>query len=142
SSASRASAYLLLIILRLASLVRCQARPANEGHAGLARRGDESIPPYHFNEAGGVLLRHLAADAGGAAAIAAGEERLTFHGGSPFGGRIVRTRALCYRRATSEARFRLIIECTSCHARYQYDEERFERKPSKKIKCAKCSSIF
>jgi hypothetical protein len=36
----------------------------------------------------------------------------------------------------------LIIECTSCHARYQYDEERFERKPSKKIKCAKCSGIF
>jgi hypothetical protein len=36
----------------------------------------------------------------------------------------------------------LIIECTSCHARYQYDEERFERKPSKKIKCAKCASIF
>jgi pSer/pThr/pTyr-binding forkhead associated (FHA) protein len=36
----------------------------------------------------------------------------------------------------------LIIECTSCHARYQYDEERFERKPSKKIKCAKCSSVF
>jgi len=36
----------------------------------------------------------------------------------------------------------LIIECTSCHARYQYDEERFERKPAKKIKCAKCQSIF
>ena len=36
----------------------------------------------------------------------------------------------------------MIIECTSCHARYQYDEERFERKPSKKIKCAKCASIF
>jgi len=36
----------------------------------------------------------------------------------------------------------LIIECTSCHARYQYDEERFERKPSKKIKCAKCSGVF
>lgn len=36
----------------------------------------------------------------------------------------------------------MIIECTSCHARYQYDEDRFERKPSKKIKCAKCSSIF
>jgi hypothetical protein len=36
----------------------------------------------------------------------------------------------------------LIIECTSCHARYQYDEERFERKPSKKIKCAQCQSIF
>jgi predicted Zn finger-like uncharacterized protein len=36
----------------------------------------------------------------------------------------------------------VIIECTSCHARYQYDENRFERKPSKKIKCAKCSTIF
>lgn len=36
----------------------------------------------------------------------------------------------------------MIIECTSCHARYQYDEERFEGKPSKKIKCAKCSSVF
>jgi pSer/pThr/pTyr-binding forkhead associated (FHA) protein len=36
----------------------------------------------------------------------------------------------------------LIIECTSCHARYQYDEERFERKPSKKIKCAKCEGVF
>lgn len=36
----------------------------------------------------------------------------------------------------------MIIECTNCHARYQYDEERFERKPSKKIKCAKCASIF
>jgi hypothetical protein len=36
----------------------------------------------------------------------------------------------------------VIIECTNCRARYQYDEERFERKPSKKIKCAKCGSIF
>jgi hypothetical protein len=36
----------------------------------------------------------------------------------------------------------LIIECTNCHAKYQYDEERFERKPSKKIKCAKCQQIF
>lgn len=36
----------------------------------------------------------------------------------------------------------MIIECTNCHAKYQYDEERFERKPSKKIKCAKCSTIF
>ena len=36
----------------------------------------------------------------------------------------------------------MIIECTSCHARYQYDEDRFERKPSKRIKCAKCSTIF
>lgn len=36
----------------------------------------------------------------------------------------------------------MIIECTSCLARYQYDEERFERKPSKKIKCAKCGTVF
>ncbi len=36
----------------------------------------------------------------------------------------------------------MIIECTSCHARYQYDENRFERKPSKKIKCAKCGTVF
>jgi hypothetical protein len=36
----------------------------------------------------------------------------------------------------------VIIECTNCHARYQYDEDRFERKPSKKIKCAKRSTIF
>jgi len=50
---------------------------------------------------------------------------------------------LCYRRATSVNRgLALIIECTSCHARYQYDEERFDGKPSKKIKCAKCGTIF
>jgi predicted Zn finger-like uncharacterized protein len=36
----------------------------------------------------------------------------------------------------------VIIECTSCHARYQYDEDRFERKSSKKIKCAKCGTVF
>jgi len=36
----------------------------------------------------------------------------------------------------------IIIECPNCHARYQYDEERFERKPSKKIKCAKCTTVF
>ena len=36
----------------------------------------------------------------------------------------------------------MIIECSSCHSRYQYNEERFEGKPSKKIKCAKCGTIF
>jgi hypothetical protein len=36
----------------------------------------------------------------------------------------------------------LIIECPSCHSKYQYDEERFERKPSKRIKCARCQQIF
>jgi pSer/pThr/pTyr-binding forkhead associated (FHA) protein len=36
----------------------------------------------------------------------------------------------------------IVIECTTCQARYQYDEERFDRKPSKKIKCAKCGTVF
>jgi pSer/pThr/pTyr-binding forkhead associated (FHA) protein len=36
----------------------------------------------------------------------------------------------------------VIIECTSCHAKYKYDEDRFEQKPSKKIKCSKCQNIF
>jgi len=36
----------------------------------------------------------------------------------------------------------VIIECTNCRARYQYDEGRFERKASKKIKCAKCATVF
>ena len=36
----------------------------------------------------------------------------------------------------------MIIECTNCHSKYQYDEDRFERKPSKKIKCAKCQTVF
>lgn len=36
----------------------------------------------------------------------------------------------------------MIIECPSCHSKYQYDEERFDRKPSKKIKCARCAQIF
>jgi predicted Zn finger-like uncharacterized protein len=36
----------------------------------------------------------------------------------------------------------MIIECPSCRSKYQYDEERFERKPAKKIKCARCRHIF
>jgi predicted Zn finger-like uncharacterized protein len=36
----------------------------------------------------------------------------------------------------------VIIECPSCHSKYQYDEDRFERKPSKKIKCARCQQVF
>jgi len=45
----------------------------------------------------------------------------------------------CYRRDKAQ---HVIIECPSCNAKYQYDEERFERKPSKKIKCARCQQIF
>lgn len=44
--------------------------------------------------------------------------------------------SFCYRPAD------VIIECPGCHSKYQYDEERFERKPSKKIKCARCQQIF
>lgn len=36
----------------------------------------------------------------------------------------------------------MIIECPNCRSKYQYNEERFEGKPSKKIKCAKCATIF
>lgn len=36
----------------------------------------------------------------------------------------------------------MIIECSNCHARYQYDPARFEGRPSKKIRCAKCHEIF
>ncbi|MGH9456039.1 MAG: FHA domain-containing protein [Thermoanaerobaculia bacterium] len=36
----------------------------------------------------------------------------------------------------------MIIECTNCHARYQYEPARFEGKASKKIRCAKCHEVF
>lgn len=36
----------------------------------------------------------------------------------------------------------MIIVCPGCQSKYQYDEERFERKASKKIKCARCQQIF
>jgi predicted Zn finger-like uncharacterized protein len=36
----------------------------------------------------------------------------------------------------------LIVACPACAARYRYDEARFEGKPSKKIRCTKCETIF
>lgn len=36
----------------------------------------------------------------------------------------------------------MIIECPQCQAKYQYSEDRFDGKPSKKIRCAKCQVIF
>ena len=36
----------------------------------------------------------------------------------------------------------MIVECDSCHARYHYDESRFEGKPAKKLRCSKCRAIF
>ena len=50
-------------------------------------------------------------------------------------------RQFCYRPARRGI-YSLIIECSNCHSRYQYDENRFEGKPSKKIKCARCQHIF
>ncbi|MGA7613907.1 MAG: FHA domain-containing protein [Thermoanaerobaculia bacterium] len=36
----------------------------------------------------------------------------------------------------------MIIECSNCRAKYQYDEARFEGKASKKIRCARCKEVF
>lgn len=36
----------------------------------------------------------------------------------------------------------MIIQCTSCQARYHYDESRFGGASVKKIKCTKCAEIF
>ena len=36
----------------------------------------------------------------------------------------------------------MIIQCTSCQARYHYDESRFSGASVKKIKCTKCTTVF
>jgi len=36
----------------------------------------------------------------------------------------------------------VIIACDQCHARYKYDESRFEGKASKKVRCTKCHAVF
>jgi predicted Zn finger-like uncharacterized protein len=36
----------------------------------------------------------------------------------------------------------VIIQCTSCQARYHYDESRFGGAPAKRIKCTKCATVF
>ena len=36
----------------------------------------------------------------------------------------------------------MIIQCTSCQARYHYDESRFGVASVKKIKCTKCTTVF
>jgi predicted Zn finger-like uncharacterized protein len=36
----------------------------------------------------------------------------------------------------------MIVACTSCSAKYRYDEARFEGRPVKKIRCTKCDTIF
>jgi len=36
----------------------------------------------------------------------------------------------------------VIIQCSTCQARYHYDESRFAGAPAKRIKCTKCASVF
>jgi predicted Zn finger-like uncharacterized protein len=36
----------------------------------------------------------------------------------------------------------VIIECPACQAKYRFDEQRFDQKPSKKIRCARCQEVF
>ena len=36
----------------------------------------------------------------------------------------------------------MIVECDTCHARYQYDEARFGGKPAKRLRCSRCRTIF
>ena len=36
----------------------------------------------------------------------------------------------------------MIVACTSCSAKYRYDESRFEGRPARKIRCTKCQTIF
>lgn len=36
----------------------------------------------------------------------------------------------------------MIVACTSCGAKYRYEESRFDGKPSKKIRCTKCQTVF
>jgi predicted Zn finger-like uncharacterized protein len=36
----------------------------------------------------------------------------------------------------------MIIECDRCYARYRYDENRFEGRSSKKVRCTKCLAVF
>ncbi len=36
----------------------------------------------------------------------------------------------------------MIIQCPSCHARYNYDDARFAGAATKKIRCTRCTSVF
>jgi predicted Zn finger-like uncharacterized protein len=36
----------------------------------------------------------------------------------------------------------VIVSCSSCGAKYRYEDSRFEGKPTKKIRCTKCETIF
>ena len=36
----------------------------------------------------------------------------------------------------------IVVECDHCFARHRYDEAKFEGSPSKKLRCAKCQTVF
>jgi predicted Zn finger-like uncharacterized protein len=36
----------------------------------------------------------------------------------------------------------VIVECDQCHAKFQYDEDRFGGKASKRLRCSRCRAIF
>lgn len=36
----------------------------------------------------------------------------------------------------------MIVQCPECQSRYSYDDERFERKPSRKLRCFQCKAVF
>ncbi len=36
----------------------------------------------------------------------------------------------------------IVVECDRCFARHRYDETRFEGRPSRKLRCAKCHAVF
>ncbi|HUF17817.1 MAG TPA: FHA domain-containing protein [Thermoanaerobaculia bacterium] len=36
----------------------------------------------------------------------------------------------------------MIVQCPECQSRYSYDDERFERKPSRKLRCFQCREVF
>src|SRR5438270_7545832 len=59
---SRSAVNLLLIVGCLTPFVRGEAAAAEEGVVRVAWRGDEAVAVDDFEEAGGVLLRHLAAN--------------------------------------------------------------------------------
>ncbi len=36
----------------------------------------------------------------------------------------------------------MIIQCPNCFKKYRFDESKFDGEPTKKVKCAKCGTIF
>ena len=36
----------------------------------------------------------------------------------------------------------MIVACDQCHAKFQYDEQRFGGRATKRLRCSKCRAIF